>query len=115
MKRLIAFPLQDGTDVVVEVNDMESRGGITRGSRPTETIEKANTTFEEALSKVKPAAESVINTLRSLTVPADETTVQFGLKLDAAAGVVIASASVEANYTITMTWKRKEPAEGPPE
>ncbi len=32
----------------------------------------------------------------------------FGLKMNAEAGAVIASGGVEANYKVTLTWKREE-------
>ena len=39
-------------------------------------------------------------------------TVAFGVKLTATAGAVLASAAVEANYKVTMMWKKETPAGG---
>lgn len=105
MKQLVEFALDDGTTVLVEVDEPES-GGIVRAGRAGEIVEKVQYTFSEALDKVKPAAETIINKLRNLDVTPDEIQVEFGIKLSAEAGAFFASASTEANFAITLSWKR---------
>jgi len=34
--------------------------------------------------------------------------VEFGLKMSAEAGAVVAAAGAEANYKVTLTWKREQ-------
>ena len=70
--------------------------------------EKAQETFEAALDKIRPAAQTIIQKLRALHDPPDQIQVEFGLKLNAQAGAFIAAASTEANYKVTLTWKREE-------
>lgn len=70
--------------------------------------EKAHQTFEAALDKIRPAAQTIIQKPRALHDPSDEIEVEFGLKLSAQAGAFIAAAGTEANYKITLTWKREE-------
>ena len=108
MKRLIEFPLE-GTDqtILVEVDEPET-GGVVRASRGSDTIAKAQKTFEEAMEKVKPAASAIISKIRSLSDSPDEVEVQFGLKLSADSGAFIASAGLEANYSVTLKWKKEE-------
>lgn len=107
MKRLIEFPLQGGGTMVVEVDEPEPPGGVVKAARPGEVAEKAKETLEEALDKIKPAAQSIITKLRGLTDEPDEIAVEFGIKLSAAAGAFIASAGVEANYKVTLKWAKK--------
>ena len=57
------------------------------------------------MSKIRPATEKVITTLRGLIQKPDEVEMEFGFSLSAGAGVVIASASTEANYRVTLRWK----------
>ena len=115
MKRLVAFKMEDGGTVIVEVDEPET-GGTTRvARRPGEIAEEAKETFEQALSKIRPATEKVITTLRGLTQKPDEIEMEFGFSLNAVAGVVIASASTGANYKVTLRWKseeKKKDAEG---
>ncbi len=110
MKHFVEFKLDDGSPIVFEVDEPEV-GGTTRASRrPGEIAEEAKETFEEALTKIRPATERVIATLRGLSQKPDEIEMEFGFNLSAAAGVVIASASTEANYKVTLRWNsKKEP------
>lgn len=105
MKKLVEFPLEDGTSILVEVDEVEA-GGVVKASRGSETIAKAQKTFEEAMDKVKPAASAIIAKIRSLSDSPDEVEVEFGLKLSAEAGAFVASAGVEANYKVTLKWKK---------
>ena len=106
MKRLVEFPLDDGSTIVVEVDEPEPEGGTVRVSRPGELAEKAQVTFEEALNRIRPAAEGIVARLRGLSDPPDQVSVEFGLKLSAQAGAIVAAAGAEANYKISLTWKR---------
>ena len=106
MKRFVEFPLEDGGTIVVEVNEPEGERGSRRVARGSEEEpEKAPQTFEHALSKIRPATEKVITTLRGLIQKPDEIEMEFGFSLSAEAGVIIASASTQANYRVTLRWK----------
>jgi hypothetical protein len=108
MKRLVEFPLEDGTTMLVEVEEPD-QGGLVNASRIDDVIVKAQLTLEKSMEKVRPAAQFVIQQLRKLHDTPDEVQVSFGLKLSADAGAVLASASAEANYSVTLKWvKEKE-------
>ena len=102
MKRLVEFPLEGGDSIVVEVDEPET-GGTVRAGRE-DAIEKVKETFEEALNKVLPATKSVVEKRRSIGNRPDEIEVSFGVKLSTAAGAIIASATAEANFDVTMRW-----------
>lgn len=108
MKQLIEFPLASGGFIVIEVDEAE--GGIVRATRPGEIVAKATETFENTLEKIKPAASAIIAKLRGLCDPPDEMEVEFGLKLSAEAGVVVAAAGAEANYKVTLKWGKSDEA-----
>ena len=108
MKRLIEFPLEGGGSIMVEVDEPRAEGSPVRGAHPPEVVEKARQTFETALDKLRPTAAAIITKLRDLSEPPNEVVVEFGIKLSADAGVVLASAGAEANFTVTMTWRRNE-------
>ena len=107
MKRLVEFPLEDGTTVLVESDEAESKGPVVRGVGAREITEKAEQTFETALSRIKPAAAAVIAKLRDLSDPPEQVGIEFGIKLGAKAGAFITSADAEATFKITLTWKRE--------
>jgi hypothetical protein len=106
MKHLIEFPLDAGGSVVVEVDEPESEGTI-RAARG-DTIIKAKETLEESLNKVLPVTKSIVEKLRNIGNQPDEIEISFGVKLSTAAGAVIASASAEANFDVTMRWTGKK-------
>ena len=102
MKHLVEFPLEEGGSIVVEIDEPET-GGTVRAGRE-DTIEKARETFEDALNKVLPATKTVVEKLRSMTSKPDEIAVTFGVNLSTMAGAVIASASAQANFGVTVHW-----------
>ena len=108
MKRLIEFPLEDGSTIMVEVDESIIEGGVVPVSTKLGEVEKAQNTFEAAVSKIRPVAESVINTLHDIPKRPDEIELEFGLKLNGKTGIYIASVGTEANFQVRLTWKQKE-------
>jgi DNA-directed RNA polymerase specialized sigma24 family protein len=105
MTQLIEYELENGETVVLEID--EDGGETIPVAQKTGVVKKANQTFDKALESIKPAAAAVILKLKSLHEPPDEIALEFGIKLNATAGAVVASTSLEANYKVTMTWKRE--------
>ena len=101
MKQLVEYELEDDRTIIVEVDLPEA--GIERAGRGDEII-KAKERFGDALEQIKPVAQTALSTLSSIT--ADEIGVEFGIKLSAKAGAIIACAGTEANFTVRLTWKR---------
>jgi hypothetical protein len=105
IKRLVEYKMANGETITAEIEEPEPVGVEPVSLRDLwKKPEKANVTFEEALDKVTPATTAVINKLSSIGLQKVE--VEFGLKMNASAGVVIASVGVEANYRITVTWEK---------
>jgi hypothetical protein len=105
MKRLVEFPIQDGEVILVEVDDVEYSDSTTRrGLSPSGVTERAKVSFEEALDQAQPVAAVLMDKLRSLGP--DEATIEFGMKLSADVGAILASASSEAHYKVTLKWQK---------
>jgi hypothetical protein len=103
---LVEFPLADGSAVVVEAEALRP-ARVTRGGRQDGgVIEKADRSFEAAVERVGPASAALVERLRSLANEPEEIEVEFGVKLNAAAGAIIARTSGEANFRIRVRWKR---------
>lgn len=108
MKHLVEFKLEDGS-IMVEVEALEAEGGTIRaGRKPGEIYYEATQTFEQALDKVQKVTEKAVQKLRDLSAHPDEVEMEFGFNLSAQFGAVIASATAEANYRVTLRWTRKE-------
>ena len=106
MSRLVAFPLKDGGTVVVEVD--EATGGPVRAARPGEVVETAKKTFDEATSGLRAIAEKVIGQVRDLGPETIE--VEFSIKFNAEAGVVLAKAATEGACKVKLAWKARPTA-----
>jgi NTP-dependent ternary system trypsin peptidase co-occuring protein len=113
MKRLIEFPLDEGGSVLIEVEESPA-GPVTRGIGKDRAalVEQADKTFEDATAAVTPAARSLLARLRSIDDPPDEIGIVFGVQLSAQTGAFIASVAAEANFTVSMTWRRHQGSGG---
>lgn len=96
--------MADGETITAEVDEPEPEGVEPVARFDLSKPQQADVTFEEALDKVTPAATTVINKLSSIGL--EKIVVEFGLKMNASAGVIIASAGVEANFKIMLTWEK---------
>lgn len=109
MSQLVEFGLS-GSDATVVVlardsADTMSDGTVYRGGLPRDLIERSGQTLDEAISRVRPAAEAVVAVMTDLPRKPDELTVTFGIELSGSMGAIIASTAATANITITLTWK----------
>jgi len=114
MSQLVEFGLH-GSDatVVVAARDSsgtESGGTVYRGVLPRDLIERSSQTLDEAIARVKPAAQAVVTAMTDLPRRPDDLTVTFGIELSGSMGAVIASTAATANFSITMTWRAAQPA-----
>jgi hypothetical protein len=73
-------------------------------------VAQAQATFEQGLETVRHSTDAFIEKVRNLSDPPDEVEMTFGLKATGEVGnFAVAKAGAEANYTVTMTWKREQP------
>ncbi|HNK32254.1 MAG TPA: CU044_2847 family protein [Plasticicumulans sp.] len=106
--KIVVFTLASGESVPAEVEDDLiglSFRPVSRAPDPGELPRSV----QEALARLQPLADAVLDTLSGLTARPDQVEVQFGIKLSAAAGAVIAKAGSEANFAVKLNWKRAEP------
>lgn len=103
MKQIIEFPLEDGTSILVEVNEPVEDDRISLGDRVVQT---AQYTIESALDRIKPLTSAIMTKVQSLNEPADEVEIKFGIKMSAELGAVIAAGNAEVNYEITLKWNK---------
>ncbi|MFD0683299.1 CU044_2847 family protein [Actinomadura fibrosa] len=106
MNELVRWETANGS-VVVESDDREP--GFASVSRGGGIVHEAQARFEDALRDVRDAAEAALATLRGGAVRPDALELEFGVKLNAAAGAVIAKTSVEGHLKVRMTWGEKGP------
>lgn len=107
MKQLVEFSLEDGSKVLVEVEEPVKGGAQRVALKPGKLAVEAKKTFEAALETVRPTLTPLVNKLRELPAPPQEMEIKFGLKMSAQAGAVIAACGGEANFEISMKWMQR--------
>jgi hypothetical protein len=107
MAYLVEIPVDGAQPVLVEV--AEAGDGVVRAARPGEVVATAAESFQAALARFRPMASAMVKQFRELSERPQEISVEFGLKLTAEAGMVIAQTGGEANFKVSLVW-RSEPA-----
>lgn len=101
----VRFELDDpGGSVLVEIEPEE---GLQRLSRGHDDIVEARKTFEHAMTDVRDAASAALRKLTEMPTPPDEVEIEFGVKLSASAGALIAKTGVEGQLAVKIKWQRR--------
>jgi hypothetical protein len=96
------FPLDDnGGTVLIEIDDDEA-GSMDVSRRASPITTGATKSFEQTFGELRPTLEMISKQLRDLAP--DGLTVEFGVKVTMSAGAVIAKASGEAHFAVTLHW-----------
>jgi Trypsin-co-occurring domain 1 len=99
---LVRFELADGGSVVAELDDAR---GVSRAARQGVLV-NAKSTLEGALSEVRDAAAATIAQFQDMARKPDEVEIEFGVKLNAEAGAIIAKTGMEGHFQVTVRWTR---------
>lgn len=102
MGALMEFPTDEGARVVVEVERHASGAKLVR--RGDNSVSEAARTFDSALEGVRAAAESALHVFRDGRLKPDAVELEFGVKLTAEAGAVIAKTAVEGHLLVKLSW-----------
>jgi len=104
MNKLIEFNVPGGT-VVVESEEAAPMGSPVRGASLARVTETAGKSLEDTLSVIRPVADAALAACRELAAAPAQVEVEFSLKFEAGAGVVIARASTEGSLRVKVAWK----------
>jgi Trypsin-co-occurring domain 1 len=104
MSEIVRFKSEKYGDLLVEVDEPETMGlkRISAGN-VGDKITDAAETFEEAVAPVLDHAKQILEALQKLAP--SEAEIEFGIKLSAEAGAILAKAGGEANFGVTLSWK----------
>ncbi|GAA1612671.1 hypothetical protein GCM10009733_005900 [Nonomuraea maheshkhaliensis] len=98
------FSTDEGAELLVEVED--DAYGTARISRGDGIID-AGKHLEEVLDKTLTTVKPVVEAVRRLAPDAHE--IEFGLKLNAQAGVMVAKTAIEGHFTVKLIWNSQAP------
>ena len=111
MTELVRWQSDDG-GIIVEVDSRDLGGFQSVSRKPGETIVDVQTRFDDALESVRKAAVSALKKFRDESLNPGSVEIEFGVKLNAEAGAVIAKTSAEGHLTVKLTWPRSADASG---
>ncbi|MFJ1747918.1 CU044_2847 family protein [Streptomyces sp. NPDC088116] len=101
------MPLDEGTEEVIRIQIREVDESAIRVGRGG-SVARAGRSLGKMLDTVRPVAEYFVGRFRELAVPPDEMALEFGISLSAGADVVIASTATATNFTVSLSWSRRE-------
>jgi alkylation response protein AidB-like acyl-CoA dehydrogenase len=101
MDQLLQFESEGGM-VLVEVADDEP--GIERAARVDDLVVKASASLETAMEQVRVVANATLGKLGDLVRQPEQVEVEFGVRLNAEAGAVIARTQAEGHLQVKLTW-----------
>jgi len=108
MNSTITLLAANGEPVEIEVREAPPRPArVARGEG--EIAKCAAKTFDDAIDRVKPLANTIVQRMMSLDVTPEEVEVKFGLKFTAEANVILSATTAEANLEFTLKWKPRKP------
>ncbi len=102
MEDIVEFKTRDGAVVAVEASSEEAGSHLV--ARGDDGAVQATRTFEGALDGVRAAAESALRVFRDGTLRPDAVEIEFGVKLSAEAGALIAKSAVEGHLMVKLSW-----------
>jgi hypothetical protein len=100
---LVQFQVAGGGTVLVEVDDQEP--GVARASRVNDMVVQAKQSLEPALDSIRAMANVSLERLQDLAQRHDELEVEFGVRLNAEAGAVIAKTQAEGHLKVKLAWR----------
>ncbi|MEQ4304863.1 CU044_2847 family protein [Plantactinospora sp. B6F1] len=120
MTYYVEIPVDDDSSVLVEVTHQVT--GVAPAGRPREVVARLSETFGEAFDRFHRLAQSAAARARDAG-GADRVAIEFGLKVAAKGGFVVAETTGEAHMKVTFEWNRHtgprpgtaEPDEGAPD
>ena len=102
MPEVLRFEAADGVAVLVEADDPAY--GMQRATRGADGIVEATHRLQAALVSARSTVAAAIDALSGLGL--DEMSVEFGVKLSAEAGALIAKTAAEGHLKVVAKWTR---------
>lgn len=101
---IVEFKLQDNTTILVETVPDSSCARSELLGESHKIPQKALRSFKEAIDSIKSVAETTVHSIKEITVPPKEVTLELGIKLSGEAGAIITKVSTEGNIKVTFKW-----------
>ena len=105
MSDLVQYAVGDSS-ILIEVP--EDDFGVERTRRREDGVIDGHERLEKVLANVRPTARAVADALSGLSPDSYE--IEFGIKVSAELGAIVAKSSAESHFTVRVAWKRDHAA-----
>jgi len=104
MANLIKYELPSGDTILIETDEKKPAGAtpVGVGSFVTDATKKIQATLNQLPDFVKSLKEEIAGRVTD----ANRISIEFGAKVSADVGFVVAKSQVEANFKITISWEK---------
>jgi hypothetical protein len=106
MVNALRFQLDGGTTALFEVEEDPSH--LERVGRLSDGVVEAGQRFGDALASVRGAAKAALEAL--ITLSPHGLDLEFGVKLTAESGALIAKTAGEGHFVVKVSWEPADPA-----
>jgi hypothetical protein len=110
MNNLMEFTTEDGAVVTVEATDAAGGTRLVSNNQGGPAAQVART-FEATLDGVRAATLSALRVFRDGSLRPDSVELEFGVKLTAEAGAIIAKGAGEGQLVVRLAWTSAPPAQ----
>jgi len=110
-RTLLKVPVGDAGDEFIEV-EVEKRdlAGVELAADDRDGSEKAPFTLATSMTRVMPAINAILTRLRSAEHAPDEICMELGLTIGGETGLIFTKGTAEANFTVTVSWRKPAPS-----
>ncbi|MFD8477943.1 CU044_2847 family protein [Kitasatospora sp. NPDC059673] len=106
----LSVPFESGKEILVELPEGQGTG-VLRASRGDALVESSTETFESGLGRVRHVAEALLERLADLPRSPERIRAEFGIRLTAEAGLVVAKGTGDAHFVLELEWSRPDAQE----
>jgi len=99
--QLLKFPLENSEScVIVEVQEVEQRGGLVKASRSDTEVRLADHSLEDVIRQSLPLIQAMNQVMISMTLPA--VVVEFGVSINENCEITLVANPDKANFRISL-------------
>jgi hypothetical protein len=103
MSDLVQYASESGEPVLVEVDSDAFQ--LRRIARNADGVVVSGEKLDDALGRFTPVVQAMTRRLHEFAPEKYE--IEFGVKLTAAAGAVVAKTAIEGHFTVKLAWERE--------
>lgn len=106
--------VQEEVEILVDFDERGEAGlvPVSRGGKMGEVtgelVEKSRAAIDKAMATIQGMAARTMAAAKNISEPPDAIEVEFGIKLDAETGAMVAKAGTEASINVKMVWRPKD-------